>query len=260
MPISSAAAGVAVAADHRAHVLKHVGWRQQMADGAHPGRQRRQRVEHADERRQQRRDRPHQPLRGRPEPQHHGARQHARARCRTGTAPAGTAAAALRAKRTAGRTARWRAPASRSGRPGWSRSPVSTSPVRYSEISSGVAKTLMKLRDQTSSKNAMVTPCMTRVKKSQNSTAPSRLDDEIDAGGGDAVQVARDESPQHDVDRHPGDHRQHPRRAAAHQVELAQRDGARSGAASWRRPGRIALPSGAAAAAARWPAVRAPAG
>ena len=54
--------------------------------------------------------------------------------------------------------------------------PVSTRPVRYSEISSGVANTLMKLRDQTSSKNAMVTPCMTRVKKSQNSTAPSRLE------------------------------------------------------------------------------------
>ena len=33
-------------------------------------------------------------------------------------------------------------------------------------------------------------------------------------------------SPQDDVDRHPGDHRQHPCRAAAHQVELAQRNGA----------------------------------
>jgi hypothetical protein len=53
--------------------------------------------------------------------------------------------------------------------------PVQISPIRYSEISSGEANTLMKLRDQTSSKNAMVTPCITRVKKSQNSTAPSRL-------------------------------------------------------------------------------------
>ena len=38
----------------------------------------------------------------------------------------------------------------------------------------GDAKMFRKLRDQTSSKNAIVTPCITRVKKSQNSTAPSR--------------------------------------------------------------------------------------
>ena len=51
----------------------------------------------------------------------------------------------------------------------------STRPVTYSEMRSGVAKMLRKLRDQTSSKNAMVTPCMTRVKKSQKSTAPSSV-------------------------------------------------------------------------------------
>src|ERR1700733_1761287 len=50
----------------------------------------------------------------------------------------------------------------------------STSPLIYSEMESGVAKTLRKLRDQTSSKNVVVTPCMTRVKKSHSSTAPSR--------------------------------------------------------------------------------------
>src|ERR1700733_15822883 len=49
----------------------------------------------------------------------------------------------------------------------------STSPLIYSEIESGVAKTFRKFRDQTSSKNVIVTPCMTRVKKSHISTAPS---------------------------------------------------------------------------------------
>ena len=50
---------------------------------------------------------------------------------------------------------------------------VSTSPARYSEMHSGVAKKLRKLRDHTSSKNAIVTPCMTRIKKSHRRTAPS---------------------------------------------------------------------------------------
>ncbi len=50
---------------------------------------------------------------------------------------------------------------------------VATRPVRYSEMRSGVAKMLRKLRDQTSSKKAMVTPCITRVRKSQSSTPPS---------------------------------------------------------------------------------------
>ena len=59
----------------------------------------------------------------------------------------------------------------------------STSPVRYSEIDSGVAKMLRKLRDQTSSKNAIVTPCITRVKKSHSSTAPSSTGHEVEAGG-----------------------------------------------------------------------------
>src|ERR1700733_12980679 len=49
----------------------------------------------------------------------------------------------------------------------------STSPLIYSEIESGVAKTFRKFRDQTSSKNVIVTPCITRVKKSHISTAPS---------------------------------------------------------------------------------------
>ena len=48
----------------------------------------------------------------------------------------------------------------------------STSPLIYSETDSGVAKRLRKLRDQTSSKKANVTPCMTRVKKSHKRTAP----------------------------------------------------------------------------------------
>ena len=50
---------------------------------------------------------------------------------------------------------------------------VSTRPLRYSEIDSGEAKMFRKLRDHTSSKNAMVTPCMTREKKSHSRTAPS---------------------------------------------------------------------------------------
>ena len=50
-----------------------------------------------------------------------------------------------------------------------------TSPARYSDIDSGEANILRKLRDQTSSKKAMVTPCITRVRKFHNNTAPSRL-------------------------------------------------------------------------------------
>ena len=37
----------------------------------------------------------------------------------------------------------------------------------------GEANTLRKLRDHTSSKNAVVIPCITRVRKSHSSTAPS---------------------------------------------------------------------------------------
>ncbi len=51
--------------------------------------------------------------------------------------------------------------------------PITTSPITYSEIIIGVAKTLRKLRDQTSSKKAWVTPCMTRVRNPHSSTAPS---------------------------------------------------------------------------------------
>ena len=40
-------------------------------------------------------------------------------------------------------------------------------------MESGVANTFRKLRDQTSSKKAVVTPCITRIKKSHSSTAPS---------------------------------------------------------------------------------------
>ncbi len=52
---------------------------------------------------------------------------------------------------------------------------VITRPVMYSAFESGVAKRLRKLRDQTSSRNAVVTPCMMRVKKSHISTAPSSV-------------------------------------------------------------------------------------
>src|SRR6266498_964796 len=51
---------------------------------------------------------------------------------------------------------------------------ASTSPATYSGMDSGEANRLRKLRDQTSSKKAIDTPCMARVKKSQSSTAPSR--------------------------------------------------------------------------------------
>src|SRR5659263_384790 len=47
-----------------------------------------------------------------------------------------------------------------------------TRPPRYSPIESGDAKRLRKFRDHTSSRNAIVTPCMTRVKKSHRRTAP----------------------------------------------------------------------------------------
>ena len=80
---------------------------------------------------------------------------------------------------------------------------------------SGVAKKLRKLRDQTSSKKAMVTPCITRVRKSHSSTAPSSAGTKLKPGVRDLVQVAGDEAPQQDVDRHPGEQRQHALRAAA---------------------------------------------
>src|ERR1700679_1405745 len=48
-----------------------------------------------------------------------------------------------------------------------------TSPPRYSETERGDAKRLRKLRDQTSSRKAVVMPCMTRDMKSQRRTAPS---------------------------------------------------------------------------------------
>src|SRR5215813_13669474 len=51
---------------------------------------------------------------------------------------------------------------------------VSTRPPRYSESDSGEAKRFRKLRDHTSSRNAIVIPYMTREKKSQSRTAPSR--------------------------------------------------------------------------------------
>ncbi len=47
------------------------------------------------------------------------------------------------------------------------------SPARYSLTRIGAANTLRKLRDQTSSKKAVVIPCITRVRKSHSSTAPS---------------------------------------------------------------------------------------
>src|SRR6185312_7170621 len=49
----------------------------------------------------------------------------------------------------------------------------STSPPTYSTIEIGVAKMFRKLRDHTSSKNAMVTPLITRLKKSHSRTAPN---------------------------------------------------------------------------------------
>ena len=81
-----------------------------------------------------------------------------------------------------------------------------------------------KLRDQTSSKNAVVTPCMTRTKKSQSSTAPSSDETKLNPGG-NGFEIACDETPEHDVDGDPGEQRQDARRAAAQQVKLAQDDG-----------------------------------
>ena len=49
---------------------------------------------------------------------------------------------------------------------------VVTKPVRYSPMVRGEAKTLRKLRDQTSSKKAIVTPCITLARKSHSRTAP----------------------------------------------------------------------------------------
>src|SRR5665213_2418877 len=56
---------------------------------------------------------------------------------------------------------------------------AATSPRRYSEIRSGVAKILRKLRDQTSSKNEVEIPNMARVKKSQSNTAPKSVETKL---------------------------------------------------------------------------------
>jgi len=48
-----------------------------------------------------------------------------------------------------------------------------TRPLTYSTVVMGAENTLRKFRDQTSSKNAMATPCITRPKKSQSRIAPS---------------------------------------------------------------------------------------
>ena len=52
---------------------------------------------------------------------------------------------------------------------------VSTNPRMYSEIDSGEANRLRKLRDQTSSRKAVLTPCMMRVQKSQSRTPPNSV-------------------------------------------------------------------------------------
>src|SRR5579864_61398 len=57
-----------------------------------------------------------------------------------------------------------------------------TKPLTYSGIESGVAKMLRKLRVQTSSKNARVTPCMTRTMKSHSKTAPSSAGTKLKPG------------------------------------------------------------------------------
>ena len=45
---------------------------------------------------------------------------------------------------------------------------------------------------------------------------------EIEARGRNTVEVTADETPQHDIDGHPGNHGQNPYRTAAHQIQLAQ--------------------------------------
>ena len=57
-----------------------------------------------------------------------------------------------------------------------------TRPVTYSPMVMGLPKMLRKLRDQTSSKKAIVTPCITRTKKSHRSTAPSRAGTKLKPG------------------------------------------------------------------------------
>src|SRR5215469_2141432 len=47
-----------------------------------------------------------------------------------------------------------------------------TRPLTYSPIDSGLVKTFIKFRDHTSSKNAVVTPYITRVRKSHIMTTP----------------------------------------------------------------------------------------
>jgi hypothetical protein len=73
-----------------------------------------------------------------------------------------------------------------------------------------------KLRDQTSSNADQKVP-------QENGAEESG--DEIEAGGGHAVQVPANEAPQDDIDSHPGEQRHNACGASAEQVEVAQRDG-----------------------------------
>src|SRR5439155_4153785 len=99
-----------------------------------------------------------------------------------------------------------------------------TRPPTYSEIASGVANKFKKLRDHTSSINAIVTPCITRVKKSQRRTAPSSTGTKSNPAELTAFKYL-DKSPQHHVDGDPCEQRQHTGGAPAHEIKLPKHNG-----------------------------------
>ena len=83
-----------------------------------------------------------------------------------------------------------------------------------------------KLRDHTSSKNVIVTPCITRMKKSHSHTAPSN--DGTKFPWLTTVFKYLVKNPQRIMSTsHPREKRENARDAAAHQVELTQRHRAR---------------------------------
>src|SRR5208283_549910 len=99
---------------------------------------------------------------------------------------------------------------------------VITSPVMYSEVDSGEEIEKIARPDILEERRADALHDPGAKIPQQHSAEQGGH--EVDAAAADRVEVARDEPPQHDVDRDPGHHREQPYRTAAQQVELPQND------------------------------------
>ena len=100
------------------------------------------------------------------------------------------------------------------------------SPTRYSDVRKGEAKKLRKFRVQTSSNNVIVSCCITRVRKSHRSTAPSSAGTKLKSGMRDRIEVAGEKAPDQNIDRDEDEDGKDALRAAAIEIEHPQHDGA----------------------------------